>query len=337
MADHYESRSSRHLRLGSLIWGWGLVAALSAAPACKRDARPEPAPETSPSPRRPDESRPEPRTLLSLPVSAYHASLVARDGDAVDLLAESAVYRLSPGRPPVRTPLKLGTVSAARPSGYVTWSDGALRELPADGGPAKRLAPLPEQPQLLVASAAGVAWVEGGPAGPTRVQTFRAGRALSLVTSPGRIDAAVMAGDRVYFVERPGGPDWRIGSVALAGGAATFTQARPGRSPSMLAASRDLAFYLGAGFEVHRLSLDLQHERTVASGFICSPLALAEAVYCSQPEGLFELAPDAAPRWLAPGSVSRPVTDLAVAGGTLFWIADDGTDRLQVSALALRR
>ncbi|HXU61526.1 MAG TPA: hypothetical protein VN962_07495 [Polyangia bacterium] len=314
-----------------------MIAALLGAPACKREARPEQAHEPSPTPRRPDESRPEPQVLLSLPVSAYHASLVAREGDAVDLLAESAVYRLSPGHPAVRTPLQLGAVSAVRPSGYVTWSQGAVRELPADGGPARRIAAVPEQPQVLVASAAGVAWIEGSPAGPTRVQTSRAGRALSLYTSPGRIDAAAMVGERVYFVERPGGPDWRIGSVGLTGGAATFTPARPGRSPSLLAAGRDLAFYLGAGFEVHRLSLDLQHERTVASGFICSPLAVAEALYCSQPEGLFELAPDVAPRWLAPGSLSKPVTDLAVAGGTLFWIADDGTDRLQVSALPLRR
>lgn len=335
MTDHYDSRRSRGLARVSLIWGWVLATCVAAAPGCKREPPVQQAPAALPARGRAEVERPEPRTVLSLPVSAYHASLVARADDSVDLLTESAAYRLSPGRPAARIPLPPATVTAARPSGYVTWVEGVLRESPASGGPGRRIAALPEQPQILLASAAGVAWIEGEVKGPTHVQTLRGGHAVSLYTSPGRIDAATMADDRVYFVERPGGADWRIGSVALAGGPATFTAARPGRSPAMLAAQRDLAFYVGAGFEVHRLSLDLQHERTVASGFVCSPLAVAQAVYCSQPEGIFELAPDAAPRWLAPGTLARPVTDLAVSGRTLFWIADDGTDRLQVSALAL--
>jgi hypothetical protein len=244
----------------------------------------------------------------------------------------------------VRTPLELGFGAAARRSSYVYWSRGAVREAPkagtmtgAGGGP-RSLTLLAEPPQTFVASDAGIAWLRRSAAGRFSLEALRATDVVApLYASPGAIDAVTMAGDALFFVERPAGGDWRIGRVPLAGGAATFTAARAGRPPSMLAAGRDLAFYQGSGFEVHRLSFDLQHEHTPASGFICSPVAVAENVYCAQLEGIFELAPEASPRRLVPGGPARPVTDLAVGPRHLYWIVDAGPERLEVRAVELVR
>ena len=287
------------------------------------------------APAKSSESAASADTLLSLPTPAYHASITAGADDVADLLTESAAYRLSRGRPPVRRPLDLGTVAAVTPTSYLFWSRGAVRETPKAGGPTRTVTPMPEQPQALLAADGALAWLRGTVGQPYLLQALRGKATVTLYTSPGTIDAATMGGDRVFFVERPAGTDWRIGAVPLAGGAPLFTAARPGRAPAMLAVNGDLAFYVGAGFEVHRLSRDLQHERTLVSGFICSPLALADSIYCSQPDGLFALPPEGPPRRLLAGTLTRPVTDIAAGPRTLYWIVDAGADRLEVKALAL--
>jgi hypothetical protein len=210
-----------------------------------------------------------------------------------------------------------------------------VRETPKAGGPTRVVTPMAEPPQALLASQNRLAWLRGAVGQRFMLQALRGKAAVTLYASPGTIDTAAMGGDRVFFVERPAGTDWRIGAVSLAGGDPTFTALRPGRAPAMLAVSRDLAFYLGAGFEVHRLSRDLQHERTIVSGFICSPLALTDTVYCSQPDGIFALRPDEPPLRLLAGTLTRPVTDIAAGPRTLYWIVDDGAERLQVKALPL--
>lgn len=334
MIRHYSraGRSAPSSRL--VICGCALLLAFGPA-ACK--ARPpaeKPAPAAEPPPA-PADSGPTAGVLLSLPVSAYHASITAGDDDVADLLTPSSAYRLSPGHPPAERNLDLGGVAAATPSSYLFWSRGAVRAVPKSGGSPQVVSALPEQPQSLVASEAGVAWLVRSPGGTLSLQAPRGKTTATLYTSPGRIDALSIGGDRLFFVERPSGTEWRIGALPLAGGAPSFTAPRAGRAPAMLAVNQDLAFYVGAGFEVHRLSRDLQRERTVASGFVCSPLALRTSVYCSHPEGIFVLAPDEPPRRLLPGNLARPVTDIAAGPRTLYWIVDDGTDHLQVRSLPL--
>jgi hypothetical protein len=276
---------------------------------------------------------------LTLPLSAYHATLAAGQDDVADLLTPTAAYRIRPGRAPVKTPLDLGFGAAVRRASYVYWSGGAVREAPkADASadrPPRSLTPLARQPQMFVASDAGIAWLRRTDAGRFSLETVAGGKVATLYQSLGAIDAVTMAGDALFFVERPSGSPggWRIGRLPLAGGAATFTSARAGRPPAMLAAGRDLAFYQGSGFEVHRLSFDFQHERIPASGFVCSPLAVAQNIYCAQVEGIFELRPDAAPRRLAPGSPASPVADIAIGPGHLYWLVDAGPERLEVRAL----
>ena len=145
-----------------------------------------------------------------------------------------------------------------------------------------------------------------------------------------------MLGEQIFFVERPAGTDWRIGRIRPTGdGTPEFTAPRSGRAPAMLAGRRDLVFYDGNRFEVRRLSLDLRHEWTPVSGFICSPVAVSEHIYCAQPDGIFELRPDERPRRLVSGNAQRLVTDLAATPKRLLWIVDAGADKLEVRALAL--
>jgi hypothetical protein len=314
-------------------WRWAALGALAAA--CQRDAPATPPAVVAPAPAVPAAAAPEVETLIALPVSAFHAAIVAGADGAADLLTDTAAYRLSPGQRPVERALDLGYGAAVTRRSYVYWSRGALRETPKADGPTQTLAPLPERPQLIRASEAGVAWLRRSEDGRFSLQALRGKRAATVYTSAGTIDALAIAGDTAFFVERPPGAAWRIGAARLPDGPVTFTAPRPGRAPAMLAAGHDLAFYLGAGFEVRRLSFDLQHERTVASDFICSPLAVADAVYCSQPDGIFQLRLDSAPRRLLPGTLSHPVADLSVGPKTLYWIIDDGPDRLQARAMAL--
>jgi hypothetical protein len=315
--------------------------ALALASACSRRA-PEAAPTAgspagSGAPSADAAPQPQPISLLFLPVSPYHASLVTDGDDTAYLLVSSAAYRLAPGVAPAARLLDLGLGPAATRSSFVHWSRGAVFETPKDGAPARRLIALPRQPQLFVAAGEDFAWLQRTDDGRFSLHALIGKKAVAVYTSPGKIDAVTMLGDAIYFVERPAGETWRIGRVPRPGGTATFTPPRSGRAPAMLAAGRDIHYYDGKRFEVHRLSPDLQRERTLASGFVCSPIAAAAHVYCAQPEGIFELRADERPRRLVPGSTERPVTELAATATRLLWVVDAGADKLEVRALALTR
>jgi len=314
------------------------IVATVIAVACERRA-PPPAPSVAPPAAAPAEasSIPEPRTLLSLPTSAYHATIAAADDDAV-LLTPTAAYRLAPGRDPERTPLDLGTVATATPSSFIHWARGAIVESPRSrttGSASRRIAALSDPPQAIVAAGGRIAWLVRSRDGRASIQSPGGKTTRTVYASPGTIDAIAMGSDAIYFVERPAGADWRIGTVQADGGAPAFTPLRKGRAPSMLVARGDLFYYEGNGQEVRRLSPDLQHERSLASGFVCSPIAVSAHVYCAQVEGLFELRVDERPRRLVPGGPARLVADLAATPKRLLWIVDAGPDRLEVRELAL--
>ena len=315
--------------------------ALALTSACSRrapDAAPTAgSPAGSGAPSADAAPQPQPISLLFLPVSAYHASLVT-DGDGTTyLLVSSAAYRLAPGVAPAARLLDLGLGPAATRSSFVHWSHGAVFETPKDGGPARRLIALPRQPQLFVAAGEDFAWLQRTDDARFSLHALIGKKPVVVYTSPGKIDAVTMLGDAIYFVERPPGDSWRIGRVPRPGGAATFTPPRSGRAPAMLASGHDIHYYDGNRLEVHRLSPDLHRERTLASGFVCSPIAVAAHVYCAQPEGIFELRADERPRRLVPGNTERPVTDLAASATRLLWVVDAGADKLEVRGLALLR
>ncbi len=277
----------------------------------------------------------EPRTLLALPVSAYHATIAAGDDDVAYLLTPMAAYRLSSDGAPEKTPLDLGNVATTTRSSFLHWSRGAIVETPKTGGASRRVVALAQPPQAIVAAGDRIAWLQRSADGRFSVQSLIGKAPRAAYASAGSIDAIAAIDDAIYFVERPAGGDWRIGRVPAAGGAPAFTPLRKGRAPAALAAHRDLYYYDGNGYEVRRLSPDLQHERSLASGFVCSPIAVSNHVYCAQVDGLFELRADERPRRLVPGSAARVVSDVAATPKRLLWIVDAGADKLEVRELAL--
>jgi hypothetical protein len=282
-----------------------------------------------------------PMQLLTLPSSAYQASIFV-DGDAIELLTNGAAYRLQSGEAPQQRTLDLGFAAAVNRRSYVYWSKAALwsapRAAPASTTPTRLIA-LPEPPQRIVADIAGdaLAWLERSAGDRYALATLRDRRIERLYTSTGSIDAVTMAGDALYFVERPSAAGFRIGRVTLADGEATFTSVKSGRSPAMLGAGRDIVYYDGSRREVRALSRDLERERVLATDFICSPLAAVIDVYCAGVEGIHELSAAGAPRLLVTPS-SGVVTSLAVGAERLAFVADvgeRGQDRLAVRVVPL--
>ena len=226
------------------------------------------------------------------------------------------------------------------------WSRGAIVESPKAGGASRRLVALAGPPQMIVAAGNRIAWLQRSGDGHFSVQVLSGKAPRTAYSSTGTIETMAAGDEGIFFVERPAGSEpsaapaasnWRIGRVPLTGGAPVFTSLRKGRAPAMLVARGDLFYYQGDGYEVRRLSPDLQRERALASGFVCSPIAVSAYVYCAQVEGLFELRPDerpaasspAAPRGWSPTSPATP--------RRLLWIVDAGPDRLEVRELALSR
>jgi hypothetical protein len=277
----------------------------------------------------------EPAALLSLSISAYRASIRA-DADAAYLLTSEAAYRFVPGRVAEAQRVPLGFGATATAGSLLFWSEGAVRELPKRGGESRRLVGLAAPPQSLVSSDNYVGWVERSSDGRFSLGSIAGKRATTAYTSPGKIDAAVMLSNWIFFVERPKESEWRIGGVRTSGGTPAFTNSRPGRAPSMLVASDDLYYYDGNRREVRRLTPDLRTEETLVSDFVCSPLAVADKVYCANVGGIFELVPGARPRGLVKLAKNRFATDLAATKSHLYWVSDAGADKLQVNSLSLR-
>jgi len=318
-----------------------VIAVAALAASCERRAS---TPPSAPPPgARTDANAPaiaiaEPRTLLALPVSAYHATIAADDDDTAYLLTPTAAYRLeSGGAAPQAMPLDLGAGATTTRSSFLHWSRGAIVDSPRAGGAPRRVVALAQSPQAIVVAGERIAWLQRAGDGRFSVQSLIGKSARTAYASSGSIDAIAAMDDAIFFVERPAGSDWRIGRLPFAGGAPAFTPLRKGRAPAMLVAHRDLYYYDGNGQEVRRLSRDLQHEWSLASGFVCSPIAVSAHVYCAQVDGLYELRADERPRRLVPGSIARVVTDLAATPKRLLWIVDAGADKLEVRDLALTR
>lgn len=274
-----------------------------------------------------------PALLLTLPISAYNATLAVDADDTIYLLAQSAVYRVEPGEIPQATPVELSYGATLTRSAILYWSRGAAWKLPKRGGKARRVAALPHQPQYFLSSGDEFAWVDRAEDGAFAIGALNAGVPQTAYASSGKIDAAAMLHDWVFFVERAADDRWRIGAVPIHGGAAAFTSARSGRSPSMLATWEDVYFYDGNSRDVRRLSPDLQREETVAEDFICSPIAVAHAVYCTQVDGLYALRPPARTPQLLARAEHGLITTVAAGPHTVAWLDDAGADQLALRAI----
>jgi hypothetical protein len=240
-----------------------------------------------------------------------------------------------PGQAPEARQIELGFGATAVRDGFVFWSEGLLQEASKGEGGTRTIAPVVRRPRTLLSSGYAVAWIDRSEDGRFSLETVSGKRAVSIYTSPGKIDAAIMLNDSIFFVERPVDDEWRIGRVRTGGGEPVLTASRRGRAPSMLVGLDDIYYYDGNRREVRRLSPDLRREDTLVTDFICSPLAVAEEVYCANFEGIFALVPGGRPRGLVPWQGRGAVTSLAANRRDLYWVSDAGSDKLAVHVVGL--
>jgi hypothetical protein len=250
------------------------------------------------------------------------------------LLTPDSAFRLTPDGAPQGTKLDLGAGAVATSSGFIFWSKGKIWIAPKSGGAPVRLAEVVHEPQFFVAAGDKFAFIDRSEDGHFSICLLRGSKATTLYTSAGSLDAATMIHDRVAFVERVADSGWRIGSVPFEGGKPTFTQSRPGRSPSMLAAASDIYYYDGNLYEVRALSPNLAQERVLAVDIICSPIAAAaDRIYCGQVEGLTEVSlVGGSPKLVIP-NVRFMITAVAANRNHVVWVSEAGTDKLEVKLL----
>jgi hypothetical protein len=277
--------------------------------------------------------RPQPRTLLHLNVSAYAATLAADEDESLYVFTSHAVYRLREGEPTLHWAIELGDTPALSARGIVYWFDGALRRVPKQGGPSEILANVSRTPKHLRSTRESVAWIEPNDEG-TALFGLQGSEPRSLYRSPGELEALAVMDDRAYFVERTS-ERWRLGTVPLGGGPVRFTEDHATRTPALLAAAGDVFYYDGPSSTVRRVSSGLEREEVVGNDVICSPLAVADRVYCSQVSLLFDLPRDGGKgRPLAPKRAGT-IAGLVATKKRVTWLLDAGTDRLEVESLAL--
>jgi hypothetical protein len=267
-----------------------------------------------------------------MPMSAYGTSL-ALDDDAVYLLAKTAAYRLVAGQPARGIELDLGIGAVLTQSAFIFWSKGAIWSAPKQGGVTRQVAKLSHQPQYFVASGDSFAWVNLSDEGIYTIQTLKGPKPRVLVSSKGEISALNMIQDSVYFVRRPTDTSWHIGRVSISGGEPDFSSERTGPTPAMLTGSDDIYFYAMDRSEIRRLMPDLREEEVLLKNFVCSPIHVANRVYCGCVEGLFAVSKALhQPRILVharPGSI----TNIRANSKLVAWTIDAGPEMLAVDML----
>jgi hypothetical protein len=308
---------------------------LCLALSCDRKVeRTEPKPLTSVTLSAAKPASAPPTRLVTLPISAYGASLALDDG-AIFLLTSKAAYRFASGEPDHGIALDLGLGPVLTRSAFVFWSSGAIWSAPKQGGVARKLAPLSHQPQYFVASGDEFAWVDLSETGLYTIQILEKQEPRVLVLSAGEISGLNMVGGAIYFVQRPSDDTWRIGVVRARGGEVEYSAAKKGRRPAMLSGNEQIYYYSLDSSEIRALSLDLSREQVVLRDLVCSPIQVSTSVYCGCVEGLFEVSRETgSPRVLVqnrPGSI----TTIASNEKQVAWVVDAGPDLLAVDVLRL--
>jgi hypothetical protein len=276
----------------------------------------------------------KPQTLLSLPVSAYHAGVALTDG-AVVVTTPGRVYRLdAEAREATLSPPEDSPV-AVEGGSLVYWSAGGFWRQSFGGDP-NRIGDGSERPIALAASADAFAWLERSAVGAFTIKTLRGSETLTLYSSPTPISALTMEQDVVLFIEAMGPSAWRLGRVSVDGGKARLSPAKASRPPAMLGSYRDQVYYYGGlKWGLRAASVDLGDERTIAKGVVCSPLAAAEHLYCAQVRGLAQLSETGEVlRWITENH-GRLITAVAADSKRVVWIGEAGETSLQVEMLAL--
>ncbi|HEY6724752.1 MAG TPA: hypothetical protein VI197_12015 [Polyangiaceae bacterium] len=318
--------------------------ALACAVACARSPSDDqsgggadgvPAAATTPAPRAPPSTsvRIAPTRLLTMRGSAYGATLGSSDGTGF-LLTSGAAYRFVQGEAPTRWAGDFGVAPALTPGHISFWSGGAFRRVPTSGGEPALVATVPRQPQRFVTSGDHIAWLERADGGFS-IHTLDGSKGRLVYAAAGYVGTLAMDDDRIYFAERAADRSWRLGLVARSGGAAHYTKPKRGRLPALLVLAESLFYYDGPSSSVRRVSPDLGSEEVIARDVICSPIAVADNVYCAQPAGLVEIRIDGGVRRTIPLDTPGAITAIAATAQQLTWVTDIGGDQLAVDSIPL--
>jgi hypothetical protein len=274
-------------------------------------------------------SEPQLRHLLEL--SAYTATLAA-DGDDIYVLTGHRAHRFAQGGAAESWEIELGDTPALGAGGIVYWLDGKLRRAPKLAGRSEILASVPRAPRRLCASGEQLVWVEPAESAAA-LRTLDGSEPRTIYRSEGEIEALALMDDQAYFVERSQ-ERWRLGTVGLSGGTARFTERRASRTPAVLAAARDIFFYDGPTSSVRRVSSDLSREELIAREVICSPLAVADRVYCAQISLLFEVPRDGGKARLLSSKRAGTIAALVATRSRVAWLLDTGEGRAELELLS---
>jgi hypothetical protein len=323
-------------RLSRLKLALAACAALSTALAgCEQrgpraSAAPSAKASVAPPSRPPDPATP--RLLLEIPGSAYAAALVL-DGTRPGLLTPNALYDLE-GRPPQRVGFETGELGALVGGDVVRWANGGLRRRRGDSDTWLAFAQPPVPPQRMAAWREDLAWVQTDSGTGVSLWTSRGAEPRRLASAPGGIATLTVRDDQVFFVEELAPSRWRLGAVPLSGGSARYAPPQSGRAPALLVVTSDIFYYDGPTLSVYRVSTDLLRVERLGQDVVCSPLAVADSVYCSQPGGILALPLSGGePRLVT--STRGTVTAMAATASELLWIRESSSAELAVEVLAL--
>jgi len=239
------------------------------------------------------------------------------------------------GRAPERWAQDFGFARSLTADHILYWSEGAVRQVPTGGGEATSVAQLPHQPQRFVTSGDHVAWLDRAADGRFTLHTLDGSAPRLLHAAEGYVGTLAMEDERVYFAERAPDRSWRLGVLSRSGGRVHYTKPKRGRLPAMLVVAESLYYYDGPSSSVVRVSPDLRSEEVLAHDVICSPMAVAENVYCAQPAGLIEIGIDGGVRRTFPLEERGSISALAATSTQLTWVTDIGGDQLAVDSLPL--
>lgn len=278
----------------------------------------------------------EPTVLIEAAGSPYAATLAA-DTEGIYLLTQSTAYWLMPGRAPRQWNLPLGISPALMDDLILFWSDGSLWQAHKRGGEPAVLAKISHQPQRIVAHGGRLAWLDHAKEteGRYTIHTIEGARPRLVHEPAGYVATLTLDEGRIYFAERAKDQSWRLGAATLSGETPRYTEPKKGRTPAMLVVAQGVFYYDGPSSTVRHVSPDLEHENVVAREVICSPIAVAEHVYCAQPAGILEIGRDGVVRRMLPSNQPGAITAMAATATRLTWLMDVGRERLAVKTIDL--
>jgi hypothetical protein len=273
-------------------------------------------------------------TVFEWKASAYRSALAVDEG-VVTVVTEDAIHRITPGSPPQKRILEVGSNPTFTHASVIFWRKGQLVSVPKGAGAERILGLIEHPPRQVVAAGDRYAWISGDLKSGYSIRTFKKGKEATLYQTKQTLSAAVMLHDWVFFVEGVGLGQFKIGGVPLSGREPAFTPIKQGRTPSMLGAGEQLHYFDLRQRSLLGVSPDLLHESVVAENVVCSPFAVADRIYCARVEGLFALPLEGGAPTVLTHQPYGLVARVAASPQMVAWINETGDEHLSVRVIQM--